>query len=368
MIIRELELSNFRNYGGQRVHFSAGVNIITGGNGQGKTNLLEAVYFLSHLRSNRAPRMRDLVLQGQASASVRAVIIDSESRINIRAVLGERGKTVEVNGQRMQSAAKAGGMLKVVMFSPEDLYLVKGEPADRRAFLDETMEEIGPLEASSITRYRHLLRQRNAVLKTWEQPGGGIERLLEPWNRSLAREGARITAARRRMMSEVSPVAAGRYAEIAGTGNDLEVRYAPSFESSGGGAVVEERELYERLRDSLPAEKRAGVTLVGPHRDDVEVTLGGREARHSASQGEQRTAAFCLRLAQKQYIEHQTGKQPVMLLDDVMSELDAARRSGVLRLAADGAQALITTTEEPEPGMTEDGRVLVVEGGRVSDV
>lgn len=368
MITRELELSNFRNYSSQKVEFSPGVNIITGDNGQGKTNLLEAVYFISHLKSNRVPRMRELVFEGRRSASVRAVIMDGEKRMNFMVAFGEKGKTVEVNGQRMETVARAKGLFKCVMFSPDDLYLVKGEPADRRAFLDETMEELGPLEARRAAEYRHILRQRNAVLRKWEEGGSALVELLEPWNQSLAREGALVMAARRGMTARMAVEAAERYREIAGPGKELGVRYEPSLESDAGCVEEEEERLYTALREALPAEKRARMTLVGPHRDDLEIELGGRRARHSASQGEQRTAAFCLRLAQAEYVERETGKKPVLLLDDVMSELDSARRAGVLRLAAADTQSIITTTEAPGKGAPEAGRVMAVEAGDVKVV
>ncbi len=364
MIVRELELSNFRNYADQKVGFSPGGNLVIGGNGQGKTNLLEAVYFVSHLKSNRAPRMRELVLEGRQSASVRAVIIDGETRMNVRVTLGRSGRAVEVNGQRVEPATRFKGLVKCVMFSPDDLYLVKGDPAGRRAFLDETMEELGPVAAREIVHYRHVLRQRNAVLRKWEEKGTGLQELLEPWNESLARAGAPITLARKRMVEAIAPDAARSYGEIAGPRARLSIRYSPSFESEAEEAREEAEAMAAALREALLEDKRARVTLVGPHRDDLEITLDGRPARHSASQGEQRTVAFCLRVAQKAYIERETGKAPVLLLDDVMSELDAARRAGVLRLAGEGSQSIITTTEATGGGITAE-RLMVVEEGEV---
>lgn len=365
MIIRELELSNFRNYERQNVAFSPGGNVIIGGNGQGKTNLLEAVYFASHLKSNRAPRMRELVMSGRTSASVRAVIIDGEARTSLVIKLGQRGRAVEVNG-RAEPASRARGLLKCVMFSPDDLYLVKGDPSVRRGFLDETMEGLGPLAAREVVNFRHILRQRNAVLRNCEERGQRLLELLEPWNESLARSAAPITVARRRMIGGMAETAADCYGRVSGD-DGLRVSYSPSFPSPAGDVESEAAPLAQALRDCLREEERARMTLVGPHRDELEIELDGRPARHSASQGEQRSIAFCLRMAQRDCIERETGRTPVLLLDDVMSELDSTRRAGVLKLASSGTgtQSLITTTERPGPGEGPYERLLEVSEGEV---
>ncbi len=364
MILTGFELKNFRNYERLEIEFSPKENIIVGGNAQGKSNLLEGVYFLSRLKSNRSPRMRELVLEGQERASVRGVIIDGEARLNIEISLGSGGRNVEVNGQKVESAARARGLVKCVMFSPEDLYIVKGDPARRREFLDEIMEGLGPVAAQQILHYKHVLRQRNAALRLCELSGGGRCTHLEPWNDSLAKAGAVIVEARVRMVKEIGEKIEQAYYEVSGEERDIRVNYKCTFEPGGSVSSVEER-MREELETTASIEERARTTVIGPHRDEVEITLGGRDARFSASQGEQRTIAFCMRIIQKGYLENETGKLPILLLDDVLSELDRDRRRGVLEVAGSGSQALITTTELPEEKARDRVKVFRVKNGRV---
>lgn len=365
MIITGLELRNFRNYGHQEIQFSPERNVVTGRNAQGKSNLLEAVYFLSHLKSIRTPRMRDLVTEGQQKASVKGDIIDGELRLSVRVSFSEEGKKVEVNGQRAESAARVRGLVKCVLFSPEDLYLVKGEPSRRREFLDETVEGLGPAASSAFAQYRHVLRQRNAVLRSWEDHGGALGTVIEPWDEALVRAGARIVMLRTKMISEMQGYAADVYRQISGDSKELRLVYSCTFDPGAGGVEEAEQGMREALLRSSMEEKRARTTVIGPHRDDVEISVGGRAARFSASQGEQRSIAFCKRVAQRKYLESETGKEPIMLLDDVLSELDEGRRRRVLKLAGAGSQSVITTTELPEGPQTAGEKIFMVEKGEV---
>jgi DNA replication and repair protein RecF len=367
LILKGLELRRFRNYRHLEIDFSPLSNIIVGRNAQGKSNMLEAVYFLSHLKSNRAPRLRELVLDGEDRASVRGLIMDDEARLNVQVTFGRDGKSVEVNGQKMESAARARGLVKCVMFSPEDLYVIKGDPARRREFMDETAEGLGPIRAGQVLQFRHVLRQRNAVLKSWEEKGPRLAEFLEPWDEALVGAGAAIAGERAEMIREMRGHLDAAYEGIAGDGKEVGFTYRGTFEAEGSPGEIENN-MREALEASATEEKRARTTVVGPHRDDVEIRLGGREARFSVSQGEQRTLAFCLRIAQKGFLEKETGKEPVLLLDDVLSELDRDRRKRVLEVAGAGSQALITTTEIPDDlkvGELVDrgGKVLRVEQG-----
>ncbi len=368
MILTRLELLNFRNYKQQQVEFSPEKNIIVGRNAQGKTNLLEAFYFLSHLKSNRAPRMRELVTEGLEEASVRGLIMDGEFRLNMHVSFGRRGRSVDVNGQKLESAARAKGLVKCVMFSPDDLYVIKGDPARRREFLDETMEELGPVAAKTVLHYKHVLRQRNAVLRSWEEHGTSLNKVIEPWDDALARAGAEIVAERIDMVEKMARYAGGVYEEIAGESHGVAITYNGTFEPTGPQKAQIASSMREELDAARSKEKRTRTTVVGPHRDDVELRLDGREAKSSASQGEQRTLAFCLRVAQKRYLEDETGKVPITLLDDVLSELDRERRAGVLRVAGAGSQAIITTTDLLEDFEALGARVFRVERGTVESV
>ena len=366
MIISRLELFNFRNYGYQDIEFTPHRNIIIGRNAQGKSNLLEAVYFLSHLESKRSPRLRDLVKEGEREASVRGLFLDRKAGIKLRVSFGGKERFVEVNGRKLESATKAKGMVKCVMFDPDDLYMVKGDPSRRRKFLEETAEETGRLESEAIQRYRHALRQRNAVLRSWEEKGPRLNAILEPWSAALAQWGSVIVRTRIKMVDWMEGVIAEIYGEISGDRGEVRFKYSGTVECEVGSSVEEiAREIRESLDRSADDEKRARCTVVGPHRDDVEIGVGGKEARFTASQGEQRTVAYCMRVAQKRFIEKETGETPVLLLDDVLSEMDRGRREKVLELAGVGSQSIITTAEEPGELAINGARVLRVEEGKV---
>jgi len=365
LIIKSLLLENFRNYERQEITFSEGRNVITGRNAQGKSNLLESIYFLSHLRSNRAPRLRELLKDGEERSSVRGTVIQGGEQLALKVEFGEKGRSVELNGQKFSSAAKARGVLKCVLFSPEDLYIVKGDPGRRRELLDETMEELGPVPASVLNQYRHVLRQRNALLKRWEEQGAGLQQAMSPWTEALVEAGAAIMVQRARMLEGMAPILREAYRDIAGEEQELKAGYLAKAAAQGNEEEVS-RALMEALQGSSAEEKRARSTLVGPHRDDVEIELGGRRARFAASQGEQRTIAFCLRVAQKRYLNEQTGKMPILLLDDVLSELDEKRRARVLAQVGTESQAIITTTELPGSLAGAGDTIFVVDSGKVT--
>lgn len=365
MILSRLELSNFRNYSQQEIDLSEGRNIITGRNAQGKSNLLEAVYFLSHLRSNRAPRMRELVKEGEDRAALKGTIFDDPDRLNLKMAFGEKGRTIELNAQRVESAARARGIFKCVLFAPEDLYIVKGDPARRRDYFDETMEELGPVPANTVQQYRRVLRQRNALLRKWEDQQN-LEDALAPWNEALVAAGALITLERLKMLEGIRDIASESYKAISGEEKGLTLDYKGTFDASTGDEAATADSMREALEKRAQEERRTRTTLVGPHREDVEIGLGGRGARFAASQGEQRTIAFCLRVAQKKYLRQQTGKAPVLLLDDVLSELDEQRRHQVLNLVGVESQAIITATELPASMEGQVDRLFVVEEGKVT--
>jgi DNA replication and repair protein RecF len=365
LILTRLELANFRNYQQQEIDFARGLNIIIGRNAQGKSNLLEAVYFLSHFRSSRAPRLRELIRSDEDSALVRGRVSDGDDRLNIRSVFGAAGRTTEVNGQKVSGSARARGIFKCVLFAPEDLYVVKGDPGRRREYFDETMEELGPTPASILQKYRHVLRQRNALLRKWEEHRD-LASALAPWDEALADAGVEIVAERVAMMEGIKGIASETYKAISGEDVELEITYKGTFESDRPGVGEPADLMLSALRQTASEEKRARTTVVGPHRDDIEIGLGGRAARFSASQGEQRTIAFCLRVAQERYLRDRTGRAPVLLLDDVLSELDEHRRHMVLEIAGEEGQAIITATELPQSMKGRVERLLVVEEGRVS--
>jgi len=364
LVLKNLALRNFRNYRRAQVSFSPDRNLVIGRNAQGKTNLLESVFFVSHMRSNRTRNNHDLITRGGQTADLHAVI-EGKNRINVAVAITESGVVAEVNSKRLASPGKAAGTLKCVLFCPDDLYLVKGEPSRRRDYLDDLLEELGPLEAELLRRYRHLLRQRNSLLKRWEEHGGDLERVMEPWDDALSQAGGKIVARRLEIVEGIAGAVERIYGQVSSDEKRPRLDYEGTFSGCEEPDVCA-REMKRALEESSDHDRRARTTTVGPHRDDLRITLGGEEARYFASQGEQRTLALSLRLAEKGHIEEITGEAPVVLLDDVLSELDEPRRATVMSLAGDGSQSIITATEHPG-GPDETGvAVFRVEGGEIA--
>lgn len=362
--MNKLTLFNFRNYRHQEVEFSNRRNLILGRNAQGKTNLLESVFLLSYMRSNRARRLGEVVMWGCPEASVQGSFEADGSRVKVKVKLGEGKKEAEVNGQTVTRMQSAKGLVKTVFFSPDDLYLIKGEPSRRRDFFDEVMEGTGPMEVDLLQRYRHVVRQRNALLKNWERHGGGLSRILEPWNMALIELGSRIAVERIQVLKGMSGLVGGLYEEVSGDRKEVSMVYEGAVDPECGTVEEASREMERSVEAAAEEEKRRRTTTVGPHRDEVKVLLEGREARYFASQGEQRTLAFCMRLGQKRFLEMETGKTPILLLDDVMSELDGERRRRVLSIAGGRSQVLMTATEV-STDLGEDAEIIKVHGGEI---
>jgi DNA replication and repair protein RecF len=366
--IFRLELNNFRNYERQSLDLSPRRNVICGRNAQGKTNLLEAIYLLSHMSTPRTPRLSDVIREGEKECSIKGGVADDETGFNVRLIVESKSRTVELNGREIKPASRAKGLVKCVLFSPEDLYLVKGAADRRRKFLDETAEGVEPGLADRAGRFEHVLRQRNAIVREWELHGRRLEPMLVPWSEAMVEAGAHLVAFRRRAVMEMVPLVERAYERVSGSAAELQIEYAGSFEGDSTNVEIVKEEMKKALEESTKEERRARCTVVGPHRDDLDIRLGGREARYMASQGEQRTLSFCLRVAQKSLIQERSGKEPIMLLDDVLSELDGQRRQSVMEMVGEGSQSIITTAEKPhalEPGAEA---VFLVRSGSVSVV
>ena len=306
-----------------------------GANGQGKTNLLEAVAMLALSSSPRARREVELVGPVGSGSRIEAEVEAGTARREISIALdvdGERTRrTIEVDGARRR-AFDLPGHFRVVLFWPDDLGLIKAGPELRRRFLNHTLVQIEPGYARAIGRLRRVLEQRNSLLKRIAAGEGG-EDTLEAWNQELVQVGTQIARARARAVRELQPEAARSHAAIGG-GERLQIDYEGPPEN-----------LAEAVNNSLAEDLRRGSTSVGPHRDDLRVILDGQEARSYASQGQQRTAVVSLKLAEAGLVESRTGERPVLLLDDILSELDVERRSALLGEVASSGQVIITAVE-----------------------
>jgi len=355
--LRRLELRNHRNYAQLDLSPGPNINVFIGANGQGKTNLLEAVAMLALSSSPRARRELELVGPVGPGSRIQAEIEAGQSRREISIALDvedERTRrTIEVDGARRR-AFDLPGQFRVVLFWPDDLGLVKAGPELRRRFLNQMLVQVEPGYARALAGLRRVLLQRNSLLKRMAAGEGG-EDMLDAWNQELVKVGNEIVAARARAVLDVAPEAARRHAQIA-AGERLEISYEGPPEN-----------LAEAVHNSLAEDLRRGSTSVGPHRDDVRVVLDGQEARSYGSQGQQRTAVVSLKLAEAALIERRTGERPVLLLDDVLSELDGERRGALLQEVAGGGQVIITSVEAGPfpPDLIAQATVWAVEAGRI---
>ncbi|MBJ7599305.1 MAG: DNA replication/repair protein RecF [Candidatus Nephthysia bennettiae] len=352
-----LELRNYRNYSRLDLEPGPWLNLFLGANGQGKTNLLESVAMLALSSSPRARRDSELVGPLAPEARIVAMVESGSRRSEVRISIlldGERARRrIEVDGQPRR-AVDLPGLFRVTLFWPDDLNLVKSGPEHRRRLLNQLLVQVEPGYARALSRYTRVVEQRNSLLKQvamGEQPPSA----LEVWDLELARVGGQIAQARSRAMEALTAGAASAHAAISG-GEQLELEYLGPPE-----------DLLGAVENSRAEDLRRGSTSVGPHRDDILIRLAGRDARGFASQGQQRTAVVSVKLAEAELVGQMTGERPVLLLDDVLSELDGERRKALLESLSEPGQVVITSVEaEPFP-TSVIGRSLVrcIESGQV---
>jgi DNA replication and repair protein RecF len=350
--IVRLRLYCFRNYAEATVRFGPGLNIIYGQNAQGKTNLLEAIATLALTRSPRTTSIGDLLLWGQDAGLAEAEVARPPANVTLAArfqrdpASGRVTRSAVIDG-KPRAARAVLGVCPVVLFWPEDLALVRGGPEGRRRFLDVILAQTDPQAAAHMSRYRRVLEQRNSLLHQLRTGGSGRD-TLNGFTSELAAHGAWVAQARSRLVVALAPLAAASLHDLSGHRERISLRYAPAHVAAvADDLAVAEQELLGALRMRAAEEIARGVTLAGPHRDDMAIDLDGRAARGSASQGQQRSIVLACKLAEVQYLEDTAGVAPVILLDDVLSELDPGRRAQLLALLAAGGhnQVLVTTTE-----------------------
>jgi DNA replication and repair protein RecF len=366
VIVERLELLDFRNYHEAVFTPIAGTTLIVGDNGQGKTNLVEAMAYLATLSSFRGASPEALVRLGAERAVLRALVRDSDGRVSeIEAELGPAGRNrVQVNRQRLSRARDLLGVVRVTVFSPDDLILVKGGPAERRRFLDDTLVALAVKYYASRRELDRVVRQRNTLLR---QAGGRLDEsaatTLDVWDAKLAEVGDRFGQARGTLVERIRPMVAAAYSQLAGRSTEVGVVYDPSWRAGGLASAL------ARARD---ADVKRGVSTVGPHRDELTLSIGGLPARTHASQGEQRTLALSLRLAAHRLVADRTGSTPVLVLDDVLSELDAGRAAALLGHLPPGqvvitTAAAVPTAARPERILRVNAGVVVAEGAVAAD-
>jgi DNA replication and repair protein RecF len=339
-----LHLRNFRNYREQEIIFSAPKTILLGDNAQGKSNLLEAVELLSTLKSHRVSRDRDLVLAGETESKITAQITRKHGSIDLALMLRDKGRrTATVNQENLKRQLDFLGILNAVEFSALDLDLVRGNPETRRHWIDSLLFQIEPVYAHILHEYQRVLKQRNSLLKQAEQ------RTLDPaelesWNHQLIITGTKVIRRRMRIIDRLSPIAKSWHTKISKNTEELAITYTPNVIAIENTPESIYQAFLARLDLRRVAEQSLGNTLVGPHRDEIELTINNTPAKAYGSQGQQRTLVLALKLAELELIEQIVGEPPLLLLDDVLAELDLTRQNQLLSVIEDRFQTLITTT------------------------
>jgi DNA replication and repair protein RecF len=359
-----LWLTDFRCYEEATLRFPPGVTVICGANAQGKTSLLEAVGWAATGKSFRGVPDSALVRNGQETAILRAEVVDEERVQLLEAEIRASGRNrVQLNRNAVQRSRDLLGLMRVTVFAPDDLQLVKGGPAGRRDYLDDLLVVLSPRYEAARADYERVLKQRNALLRGGLR-GEDAVGTLDVFDLQLAAAGAELARGRVKLLERLVPAVADAYAELAGARTPITTTYEAEWAGSGL-----ESDLQVALLDAFTSHRKAevdrGVTLVGPHRDEWRLLVGGMESRTHASQGEQRTLALALRLGGHRLSGELTGTSPVLLLDDVFSELDD-QRAVALVAHLDSGQTLVTTAGTVPRGISAD-RTLRVDAGRVEE-
>jgi len=368
--ILSISLRNFRNYSFQKVDFHPGINVIAGFNAQGKSNLLEAINYLSVFSSFRNAKDPEMVKWGEPYFLIEGSIEKNSGNYDL--ALGynvDNKKLLKINGNRQKKVSDVLGIFNSVVFSPEDLNVVKTGPAARRKFLDKEMIQLFPAYYFSLIQYHKILNQRNNLLKEIRVNKNKKE-LLEVWNQQLVHNGSKIIKKRLDVLQKLSPLARLTHRKITNGEEDLDISYdslvfdqeknikACTLETiqNSFSAQLAKHEYFEIMR---------GFSLIGPHRDDLILKINGIDVRKYGSQGQQRTTALSLKIAELELVKAETGEYPVLLLDDVMSELDEIRRNHLLLFVGSKVQTFITTTDLDF--RQKEGKVFFVSKGLIKE-
>lgn len=361
MLVRSLELIDFRNYRSAQVIFDSGTTAVVGDNGQGKTNLAESLGYLATLDSFRGSPTDALIRIGADSAIVRAEVRHDDGReLLIEAEISRNGRNrVLVNRQRLTRSRELLGVIRVSVFSPDDLSLVKGGPGERRRFMDDSLVALAVKHDALRLEIDRILKQRNSLLKQASMVPSRrltpeIELTLDVWDAKLAQSGEQLGHARATLIARLTPMVMEAYEQLAGAATPIELVYEPAWRRTG---------LLAALVSARTDDVRRASSTVGPHRDDVEFAINGLPARTHASQGEQRCLALSLRLAAHRLIADKVGTPPILVLDDVLSELDPSRATALLQNLPRG-QVLITTAGHL-PADAHPDRILKIVAGQI---
>jgi DNA replication and repair protein RecF len=357
MIIKTIELQNFRNYEDVEIHFDHGTNILYGDNAQGKTNILESAYVSGTTKSHKGSRDKDMIRFGETESHIRTIVEKNEMTYQIDMHLKKnRSKGIAVNRVPIKKASELFGILNIVFFSPEDLYMIKNGPSERRRFLDSEICQLDKIYLSDLTKYNKTLNQRNKLLKDIAfHPE--LENTLSAWDMQLIAYGKRIIKRRTQFINELNEIVFEIHKKITGNKEELVLKYEPD---------IEESFFEDELNRSKIRDMKYFQTSVGPHRDDISFYIGDIDIRKFGSQGQQRTSALSLKLAEIELVKKCIHDTPVLLLDDVLSELDSNRQNYLLN-SIHNIQTIITCTglDEFVKNRFQIDKIFQVETGKV---
>lgn len=366
MFLKSVEIKNFRNIRSASLSFHPKVNVILGRNAQGKTNLLEAIWLLSGNKSFRGASDREFIAFEKSGYFIGGSFLDGDEEIPLRIgceISGEKTQKKVVRAGKNYSSSRALlGAVPMTVFSPDDLELIKSGPVNRRNFCDSLLCMLFPAYAKSLSRYHRIVMQKNVLLREEAEASA-----IEIWNSQQALFGASVIKSRIELLKRLLPFAQKCFYDMAGQTEALSVNYHTTVCEN---ADIEESELCsifeKKLSENVLKEKAAGCCLYGPHRDDLEVLINGRDVRQFASQGQQRSAVLALLLAKTELLRAQTGKTPIVLLDDVMSELDEGRQQYLLERIED-FQVLITCCQDEIYKSGKNKKTFTVSGGKITE-
>jgi DNA replication and repair protein RecF len=344
MKITRIFIQNFTNYQAQDCSPDSRINILQGENAQGKSNFLDAIHYLSRATSYRHSKEKELIRWDNEFFRLKALIEGKQGnkKIEINYMAGKKG--VFVDDMRIDTIENFLGSLLTVIFSPEDLYLIKGPPDNRRRFLDDELLQTNRGYARELYRYKKVLLQRNNLLKKM-RGGGKNEELLSVYDGQIAQTGIFVLNSRLDMLEKLKPLARLSHRKMTDGKEELEIRYLSSFGIEEEIASLTEESYIELLKGHWGEDTLRGYTSLGPHRDDFQVLINGKDVKTYGSQGQQRTVALSLKMAEIEFLKSVHGEYPILLLDDVLSELDNSRRESLINLVSQNMQTFITCTD-----------------------
>lgn len=365
MRLTDIHLKNYRNYSELSLSFSKNLTLFLGENAQGKTNLLESIYVLAMTRSHRTNNEQELIQWGNEFAHIQGTVTKNTSKIPLEITLSKKGRKTKVNHMEQKRLSSYVGQMNVILFAPEDLSLVKGSPQVRRKFLDMEIGQIDPIYLYDLVQYQHVLKQRNQYLKQMLNKADPL--YLDILSEQLVAFGSKVLLGRAKFVKRLEYWANELHHKISHEKETLTIDYVSSIPFHSSNLEEIQAAFTQELKKSREKERLRLSTLAGPHRDDLHFAINGKDVQTYGSQGQQRTTALSVKLAEIDLMKEETGEYPILLLDDVMSELDDTRQLHLLETIEGKVQTFLTTTtlEHVKNKMTVEPEIFYVQQGEL---